>query len=139
MAGKIGPPPPSTETRAKLPLLLSAEFRWLYVAALAFLLLIAATLLVSGGVNVWLWTVRRLFPYEDRGSLTSGILYLLGGLLALLVAVGVRQVRRYFLRVHELTIAQIKNVEFSKISETDFEQIDRIRELREEKARVDFL
>src|SRR6476660_7752938 len=118
-----------------VPLLLSREFRWIYFMAIGFLVLVSGILIFVGSYNFRAW----LHPgfSDERVSLTSAILPFCGGLFALILAFGVRQMRKYFNHLYEVTVAEIKSVELgnlkvelSNIKEGDFEKIDRIQQLR---------
>jgi ABC-type multidrug transport system ATPase subunit len=126
------------DDRISVALLLSKEFRWLYFLVQGFLLLLSVFLFAMGGYNLRAWILRYNFPTVERVSLESAVLYLCGGMLALILSVVVRQARQYFHRVRELTVADIRSVELSKIKEDDFEGLDRIQQVREEKAQRDF-
>jgi energy-coupling factor transporter ATP-binding protein EcfA2 len=120
---------------AVAPLLFSKEFRWLYVSILSFCLFLGAALTGLGFYSVNLWL---RFQGKEIGLLANGIFYFCGGLLVAIGALGVRQARRYFYQISKRTVAKIKSVELSKIKEEDFEQVDKILQIREEKARLDF-
>jgi predicted ATPase len=127
--------PKEASSRPKTPLLLSQEFRKLYLAVVTLMIL------MSGGL---LWLFLDLFGGEFYHAvsparfLAETAWYWLGSLVFMLVAIGVIQARRYYLRNHESALEEFTNAELEKLKEGDFEQFDRIKRIREEKARVDF-
>jgi predicted ATP-binding protein involved in virulence len=128
------PPPEKIPGRGVAQMILARELRWLYVLLVVFLFFLGVALMVLGGYN--LRGLVRGNP--DEVSVTGALLYLSGGILALIIALGLRQTRRYFVHIQELTRERIKQVEFSKIDEGDFAKVDQIIQIREEKARSDF-
>jgi ABC-type multidrug transport system ATPase subunit len=115
-----------TDSGASPPLILSKEFRWLFVVSFIVLLGLAAAFLYVG------------IQYLLKAQYGQGFLYVGGGALAGLLGFGVRQTRQYFLRLYKRTVLEIKRVELSNLKEDDFERVDEILELRGEKAKVDF-
>jgi ABC-type transport system involved in cytochrome bd biosynthesis fused ATPase/permease subunit len=108
--------------------ILSPEFRWPYFVIVGFMLILGFALCVLGAVNLVI-----------SKQLTSGIVNLASGILALILAMAVRQIRRYFHRLNELAeqsekIAQT-SVELSKRKE---DAVARIQQLQKERAEKEF-
>ena len=80
--------PPS---RGIVALLLSTEFRTVYLTLLVFLLVLAIAFGVAGFQYLRSW-----LEYSGAGLLASAILYFAGSGITLIAAVGLRQSRRYF-------------------------------------------
>lgn len=120
----------STETiraRGVVPVILSEEFRWLYFIVVGFLALLGAALFALG--------VYRLFAalVDSTEYLTSGIVYLACGALAIIVAFGVRQVRRYYYRIQEQSVAEMMSSDLSQRKEEVFDRIQQARQARAQK------
>ena len=105
----------------------------MYGLVVIFLAVVGLAFLVISFYYFRFWYVNPAAEY-----LASGIFYFAGGILAWIVAVGVRQLRRYFHRLQEIAVAEIQSVEFSKLKEEDFEKVDEIIQIRETKAQADF-
>ncbi|HWN44087.1 MAG TPA: AAA family ATPase [Thermoanaerobaculia bacterium] len=127
------PPQPGRKTSGALLALVSWEFRWFYRIVLAFLLVVGVAF-----VTVGLDHLERWWSLGISELLTGGIVYTSLGLLVLIFALGVQQMRRYLLRIQKETADQIASVELNKLGEDDFEGYERVRRIREEKAQRDF-
>src|SRR3954452_22285573 len=129
------PLPVKTHGGALAPLFVSQDFRWFYRVLVGFLLLVG-TAFFSLGLNLlsdgWqhAWSKSQWLP--------SSIAYTSIGLLILIGALGVYQARRYLSRLQKAAVDQISGIELGKLHEDDFEEVDRVLRLREEKAQKDF-
>jgi predicted ATPase len=114
------------DQRGFAPLFLSYQFRWLYRAILAFLFLAGMAFIALGIQQLW---------YR---VLSTGLIYTSIGVVILIAAFGVRQVRQYLYSLQAAAVERIDSIELEKFDESDFEHFDRVRALRDEKARRDF-
>jgi hypothetical protein len=130
------PSSPRVGGGAVVSLLVAQELRWLYFVGLGFLLLAGTALSVVG--VVLLHQFLGYTKYSNEASPAGAVTFLILGLLVFVAAFAIYSLRRYFYRIQELAVAEIKNIELSKINEKDFEKVDEILRIREEKARVDF-
>lgn len=130
---------PEVKTGLGTALLVSKDFRVLYWIVLVFLILLAGFLISQGVYTIYYSRVRNPFlPPELQTSYTSGVLYLAAGVVVTIVALTLRQLRTYLVHVREEAEAKIKSVEFGKLKEGDFEKVDEILQIRDEKAQADY-
>ncbi|HKH43456.1 MAG TPA: AAA family ATPase [Thermoanaerobaculia bacterium] len=113
-------------------LLVAEESRWFYRVLISFLVLVGSAFVVVGSIRL----ERSLYDKKDD-LLASSIVYLSFGLLILIAAFGVYQLRRFLRRVQEVTADHLAG-EIASLSEDDFEGFDRVRRLRERKDQEDF-
>jgi len=119
----------SIDLDVPMPMILSPEFRWVYYLLALFLMITGVALVFVGGVGLFYW---------GSTPLTTGVFTVFGGFFCLLLAIGILQARQYFFRIRENTVRSITHATLGTLTETDFEQIDRLARIREEKAQVDF-
>lgn len=119
-------------------ILVDNEFRRLYRIVLVFLILVSLLLCTVGVFTIWSWWDSWNRIRSSEWSLTSGVLYLVGGILVFIVAMTLRQLRRYLVHVREEAAAKIRSVELSKLNEQDFDKAYEILEIRDEKAQADY-
>jgi len=124
---------PRTAGEGIVSLLASRELRWVRVVIVSFLA-VAGITLVSLGAFLLYTSLRRGFSE----NLTSGVVCLIVGLLVIVAAFAIDQLRKYFSHIQDVAVATIKSVELRNIREDDFEKLDKIQQLRNEKAQVDF-
>ncbi len=122
-------------TPAAKGMLFSPEFRWLYLLVSVVLLLLSMALLAIGVQSLVDW---RAIGSKASDFLARGILYSVGSLVPIILAVAIQQARRYFLRVYETTIEEIRSVELGNIKEGDFERFEEIKQIRRAKDQSDF-
>src|SRR5260370_21799574 len=109
-------------------LFLSSELRWVFFTLVVFLCLVGTAFFLLG-----LYSIITL-----RTDVVQGLGYSSVGLLFIIVAFGVLQMRRYLHRIQEVTVDRITGIELGKLNEGDFERFDDVRRLRAEKAQMDF-
>jgi len=137
LTGSETKPEPDVKMGLGPTLLVGKDFRNLYWSIVGFLFLVGGFLCGQGFYNLYAWRNRN--PYlEERPSLASAVLYIAGGVLVMILALTLRQLRNYLVHVREETVAKIKSVELSKLREEDFEKVDEILQIRDEKAQADY-
>jgi predicted ATP-binding protein involved in virulence len=114
--------PPS---RGIVALLLSKEFRALYLTLFVFLIVMAIALGVAGFQYFNSWSA-----YREAGLLASAILYFAGSGLTVIAALGLRVARRYFGKT-EVAVPGVR-IELDSINEDEYAEIQRQKKKRAE-------
>jgi ABC-type multidrug transport system ATPase subunit len=118
-------------------LLVSRELRWTSRLFFGFLLTVGVVFLCLGLFRAY--EIRRDSGFVPFTFVLTNILPSVSlGFGVLIMAFGLRAVRQYLVRVQEAAAEQIATIKLGELSETHFEEFDRVRQLREQKAQKDF-
>lgn len=116
-----------------LPLFLSDEFRPVYLLLILTLALFGMLLATIGS-----YQLMRASLEDMRFGNYPGVIYIIAGVLLGMGAFALRQARLYFRRQQRAKLAAQKKADLISLKEDDFEKVDEILQIRDEKARADF-